>query len=141
MQRSITRRTRWRNRAPHRSGASPHHSDARFPRSKRLADFDLRTAPAIPPACIAALATLAWLSAGEPVVLLGDPGTGESHLLIGLGIAACEEGRRVRPDALGEGDGASDFARNMLRLRAEMRAAIAITRPVGFVSVDLAGGS
>jgi DNA replication protein DnaC len=32
----------------------------------------------------------------EPVVLLGDSGTGKTHLLIGLGLAACEHGRRVR---------------------------------------------
>jgi DNA replication protein DnaC len=30
------------------------------------------------------------------VVQFGDPGTGKSHLLIGLGIAACEQGLRVR---------------------------------------------
>ena len=29
-------------------------------------------------------------------MLLGDSGTGKTHLLIGLGIAACEQGRRVR---------------------------------------------
>ena len=29
-------------------------------------------------------------------MLLGDSGTGKSHLLIGLGLAACEQGRRVR---------------------------------------------
>jgi DNA replication protein DnaC len=29
-------------------------------------------------------------------VLLGDSGTGKSHLLIGMGVAACEAGRRVR---------------------------------------------
>ena len=29
-------------------------------------------------------------------MLLGDSGTGKSHLLIGLGMAACEQGRRVR---------------------------------------------
>jgi DNA replication protein DnaC len=29
-------------------------------------------------------------------MLLGDSGTGKSHLLIGLGIVACEQGRRVR---------------------------------------------
>jgi IstB-like ATP binding protein len=29
-------------------------------------------------------------------VLLGDSGTGKTHLLIGLGIAACEQARRVR---------------------------------------------
>ena len=39
------------------------------------------------------------------------------------------------------GTGASDFERNVLRFRAEMRAAIAVTRPVGFVEVDLAVGS
>ena len=33
---------------------------------------------------------------GEPVVLLGDSGTGKTHLLTGLGLAACEQGRRVR---------------------------------------------
>jgi hypothetical protein len=36
------------------------------------------------------------MDVGEPVVLLGDSGTGKSHLLIGLGLAACEQGRRVR---------------------------------------------
>ena len=29
-------------------------------------------------------------------MLLGDSGTGKTHLLIGLGLAACEQGRRVR---------------------------------------------
>jgi DNA replication protein DnaC len=48
------------------------------------------------PATIATLASGAYLSAGEPVVLLGESGTGKSHLLIGLGVAACEQGRRVR---------------------------------------------
>ncbi len=71
-------------------------AEARFPRTKRLEDFDLAAAPAIPPATLASLEALAWVTAGEPVVLLGDPGTGKSHLLIGLGIAACEEGLRVR---------------------------------------------
>ena len=35
-------------------------------------------------------------TSGEPVVLLGDSGTGKSHLLIGLGMAACQRGLRVR---------------------------------------------
>ena len=71
-------------------------TEARFPRHKRLADFDLAAAPTINPATIATLASCAYLDAGEPVVLLGDSGTGKSHLLIGLGMAACEQGRRVR---------------------------------------------
>ena len=70
-------------------------ADARFPRVKRLGDLDLSLMP-VPPATLASLSTLAWVTAGEPVVLLGDPGTGKTHVLIGLGVAACEEGLRVR---------------------------------------------
>lgn len=70
--------------------------EAHFPRLKRLEDFDLAAAPNINPATLAALAKGAWIDAGEPLVLIGDSGTGKSHLLIGLGVAACEAGRRVR---------------------------------------------
>jgi DNA replication protein DnaC len=70
--------------------------EARFPRIKRLADFDLAASPTVDAATIAALASGAYLDKGEPVVLLGDSGTGKSHLLIGLGLAACEQGRSVR---------------------------------------------
>lgn len=70
--------------------------EARFPRMKRLEDFDCTVAPGIPPTTVAALQAGAFIDAGHPVVLLGDSGTGKSHLLIGLGVAACENGRRVR---------------------------------------------
>jgi DNA replication protein DnaC len=42
------------------------------------------------------LATCAWVKAGHPLCLIGDSGTGKSHLLIGLGTAAAEAGYRVR---------------------------------------------
>ena len=71
-------------------------AEAHFPRIKRLADFSTDAVPAITPALLAHLATGAYLDKGEPVVLLGDSGTGKTHLLIGLGLAACEQGRRVR---------------------------------------------
>ena len=71
-------------------------TEARFPRVKRLADFDLSAAPTVNAATVASLASCNYLDAGEPVVLLGDSGTGKSHLLIGFGMAACEQGRRVR---------------------------------------------
>lgn len=71
-------------------------SEARFPRLKRLEDFDLTVAPGVSPATLAVLAKGAFIDAGQPVVLIGDPGTGKSHLLIGLGVAACEAGRSVR---------------------------------------------
>jgi DNA replication protein DnaC len=65
-------------------------------RVKRLSDFDLGAGPTINPAMFSMLASCSFLSTGEPVVLLGDSGTGKSHLLIGLGMAACEQGRKVR---------------------------------------------
>jgi DNA replication protein DnaC len=71
-------------------------AEARFPRLKRLSEFNLDAVASIAPAQLAALASGAWIEAGEPLVLLGDSGTGKSHLLIGLGVAACEQGRRVR---------------------------------------------
>ena len=52
-------------------------AEARFPRTKRLAEFDLGATPSIQPAVLAALATSAWITAGEPVVLLGDSGLDE----------------------------------------------------------------
>jgi DNA replication protein DnaC len=70
-------------------------NEAKFPRIKRLADFNVDAVP-IGAATLAKLAAGSYLDAGEPVVLLGDSGTGKSHLLIGLGLAACEQGRRVR---------------------------------------------
>jgi DNA replication protein DnaC len=70
-------------------------AEARFPRLKRLADFNTEAVPGIA-AQLATLATGAWIDTGQPLVLLGDSGTGKTHLLIGLGLAACEQGRRVR---------------------------------------------
>jgi DNA replication protein DnaC len=70
--------------------------EAKFPRIKRLSEFNVDAVPGIRPAQLAVLATGAYMDAGEPVVLLGDSGTGKTHLLIALGVAACEHGRRVR---------------------------------------------
>jgi len=78
----------------HESGGATHASSRRA--IKRLADFDVTATPGVNAATIANLASGAYLEAGEPVVLLGDSGTGKSHLLIGLGLAACEQGHRVR---------------------------------------------
>ncbi|MFE2537972.1 IS21-like element helper ATPase IstB [Streptomyces sp. NPDC059371] len=69
---------------------------AGFPRQKWLSDFDYRANPNINPALINNLATCEWIRKGEPLCLIGDSGTGKSHLLIGLGTAAAMAGYRVR---------------------------------------------
>lgn len=71
-------------------------SEARFPRAKTLASFDLDANRHLTPAQIAHLAQVDWIQAGEPVVFLGESGTGKTHLLIGTGTGACEQGLRVR---------------------------------------------
>ena len=70
--------------------------EAGFPRPKRLEDFDYAANPNVPAALIRTLAGSAWVAAGQPCCLIGDSGTGKSHLLIGLGTAAAENGYRVR---------------------------------------------
>lgn len=70
-------------------------ADAHFPRTKRLGDFDCTRSP-VNEATVAALAAGTFIERGDPIVLLGDSGTGKSHLLIGTGMAAADAGRRVR---------------------------------------------
>jgi DNA replication protein DnaC len=70
--------------------------EAGFPRFKRLEDFDFSANPDVPAALIGTLSRCQWVAAGQPLVLIGDSGTGKSHLLIGLGTAAAEAGYRVR---------------------------------------------
>jgi DNA replication protein DnaC len=48
-------------------------TEAKFPRLKRLSEFNLDVVPTIAPTQLAALASGAYLDAGEPVVLLGIP--------------------------------------------------------------------
>ncbi|MCP4963736.1 MAG: ATP-binding protein, partial [bacterium] len=117
--------------------------EARFPRLKRLADFDLTAAPTVNPATIATLAAGAYINTGDPVVLLGDSGTGKSHLLIGLGQAACEQGRRVRyitaAQLANELAEAAD-ERNLSRLVARYgRIDLLLLDEVGYVQLDARG--
>ncbi|HEU5045580.1 MAG TPA: ATP-binding protein [Nocardioidaceae bacterium] len=68
---------------------------AAFPVTKTLAEFDV-AASSIPPATFDYLSSLEWIRAAENVCMIGPAGTGKSHTLIALGIAAVEHGHRVR---------------------------------------------
>jgi DNA replication protein DnaC len=70
--------------------------DARFPQIKRLEDFHFSDNPKIPQATIAALAEGSWIDDRDSVILIGDSGTGKTHLCIALAVCACQQGRRVR---------------------------------------------
>jgi len=70
--------------------------EANFPRAKRIEDFRFEANPHITPEVINTLTDPAWVTAGQPLCLIGDSGTGKSHLLIGIGTAIAEAGLRVR---------------------------------------------
>lgn len=68
---------------------------ARFPSRKSLEDFDFDHQRSLKRDAITHLGTLDFITAKENVVFLGPPGTGKTHLSIGLGIRACQAGHRV----------------------------------------------
>jgi len=71
--------------------------DAQLPRMKTLEEFDFAQAPQIPAAKIRELAEGGgYIDRSEPVVLIGECGTGKTHLATGLCLAACRQKRRVR---------------------------------------------
>lgn len=68
---------------------------AQFPYEKRLEDFDFSVVPSVPKTRVLELAQGAYLAQHENVLLVGPSGLGKTHLLIGLGRAACLRGSRV----------------------------------------------
>jgi DNA replication protein DnaC len=68
---------------------------ARFPSRKSLEEFDFDHARGLKRDVIAHLGTLDFTTARDNVVFLGPPGTGKTHLAIGLAIRACQAGHRV----------------------------------------------
>jgi DNA replication protein DnaC len=68
---------------------------ARFPARKSLEEFDYDHARSLQRETIAHLGTLDFITGKENVVFLGPPGTGKTHLAIGLGVRAGQAGHRV----------------------------------------------
>ncbi|MEU3189024.1 IS21-like element helper ATPase IstB [Streptomyces sp. NPDC006923] len=69
---------------------------AGFPRDKFLRKFDFDANPNIDPAMVHTLATCEWIKKGLPLCLIGDSGTGKSHLPIALGTEAAMAGHRFK---------------------------------------------
>lgn len=70
--------------------------EARLPKVKTLEEFDFSKAPMISAAQMRDLAGGGYIERAEPVLFIGDCGTGKTHLLSGLCVAACRQKRRVR---------------------------------------------
>lgn len=69
---------------------------AKFPFIKELGTYDFALIESIQKARVLELAQGGYMDLAQNLLLLGTPGLGKTHLAIGLGIAACRQGRRVR---------------------------------------------
>jgi DNA replication protein DnaC len=67
---------------------------AHFPVRRSLDEFDFDFQPSVDPKLIADLASLRFVTEGRPILLLGQPGCGKSHLAIALATRAVEAGYR-----------------------------------------------
>jgi DNA replication protein DnaC len=69
---------------------------ARLPVLKELADFDFSALPTLNKAQVLDLARGEYIRQREPIVFIGNPGLGKTHLAIALALSACRQGRKVR---------------------------------------------
>ena len=69
---------------------------AKFPVVKSLESFDFLAIPSANKTLVLDLARCEFLTRKENVLLLGNSGTGKTHLALALGLAACQRGHRVR---------------------------------------------
>jgi len=77
------------------SNARTRMKTAAFPVLKTFDEFD-RTISNVATATLDYLGSLEWITAKENLCLVGPAGTGKSHLLVALGVAAVHAGHRVR---------------------------------------------
>ena len=115
---------------------------AAFPVVKTLDEFDV-AASSIPQPTFDYLASLEWIRARENLCLVGPAGTGKSHTLVALGVAAVQTGHRVRYFT------AADLVETLYRGLADnsvgrvidtlLRADLVIVDELGFAPLDDTG--
>ncbi len=69
---------------------------ARFPVTKTLDTYNFLALPSLNKKLVVELARCEWITRRENVLALGNSGTGKTHIGLALGMAACQQGFRVR---------------------------------------------
>jgi DNA replication protein DnaC len=69
---------------------------AKLPFLKELTSYDFTSVASVQKARVLEFAQGGYLDRAENVLMLGAPGLGKTHVAIGLALAACRQGKRVR---------------------------------------------
>jgi DNA replication protein DnaC len=69
---------------------------ARFPVLKELADFDFSCISSPNKQRVLEMARGSYIHKAEPILMVGNPGLGKTHVAIALALAACRQGHKVR---------------------------------------------
>ena len=68
---------------------------ARFPYKKYIEDLSLEDLPQDARDKVKVFSSLDFIETGQNIILAGNPGTGKTHMAIGIGIKACSKGYKV----------------------------------------------
>lgn len=116
---------------------------AGFPAAKTLDSFDFTALPSLNKHKVLTLSQAEFVPAREPVLLVGNSGTGKTHLAIALGACACRKGYRVRfwrVAQLVEELLEAQHEHRLNRLEKQwLRLDLAVLDELGFVSMSRAG--
>jgi DNA replication protein DnaC len=116
---------------------------ARFPAVKSLESFDFKAMPSLNKPLVMELARCEYIDRFENVIALGPSGTGKTHIALGLGLAACQKGLKVRfitAAALVHELMEANDERQLLRLQKQLASLhLLIIDELGFVPLSKTG--